>query len=162
MQAVDIVSPDDVLYDGADVLMVHRLSGVENQQSIVFEEAFRALQVGVSGGELRRALGLCAERIDPSVDFHVALMALLYHPSQRVPSGIPALRSGEESAPRFVAALVESVGLGPHLKHDGVDARSLTNVEMLRESLLHLLRREPLKLPIDTLNPRSSKFAFRR
>ena len=71
------------------------------------------------------------------------------------------LSPGEKATPRFVRTLVERIGFGSHLKHDGVDPHGMQHIELLGQVGLHLFARQAHKLPIDTLYPGAAHLAFR-
>ena len=71
-----------------------------------------------------------------------------------------ALHTGEVSAPRLVARLVERVGFGAYLEDDGIDARLLQGVELGGEHALHALFVHTLELAVDALYPGSAEFAL--
>lgn len=109
-----------------------------------------------------RTLGLGAEGVDPSVQFHAALMTFVDHPGKRVPvrRRRRSLSSRKETGPRFVGGLVHGIGLAAHLKDDGIDATPLHHIELVGQILLHFAAAHALELTIDHLNPRTAKFAF--
>ena len=162
VQAVDIITAYNVRCHTADVSAVFLQGGVHNEQAVVTKAALGMAHGVMRVGQERCALRLGAERINPGVDFHAALVALLHHPGQRVPTlfGSLSLLSGQETRPRLVAAFVERVGLTAHLKHDDVHAAALHHVELVDKVALHLLTAHALKLAVDDLNPSTAKFAF--
>ena len=161
VDAVDVVALHDVGHHLTDVLAILRHSGVEEPQPIVLEEAVGMLQE-VGTGERGRTLRLGTERIDPGVQFHASLVALLHHPGQRVPIGFGhlALHTRQKAAPGFHVTLVEGIALGTHLEEDGVDARTLQFVKLVDEGYLHAVAPDAVPLIVDTLNPRSAKLAL--
>ena len=86
-----------------------------------------------------RTLGLGAEGVDPSVQFHAALMTFVDHPGKRVPvrRRRRSLSSRKETGPRFVGGLVHGIGLAAHLKDDGVDAACLQVIKLADEVFFH-------------------------
>ena len=117
----------------------------------------------VVDGQLARVLRLRPIGVDPSVELHAAAVTLVDHPLQRVPigRGRRALATGQEAAPRLVAARVEGVALGAHLEDNGIDAVFLQLVELIGQRALHLLRAEAKKLAVDALDPGAAKLALR-
>ena len=162
VQAVDIITAYNVRCHTADVSAVFLQGGVHNEQAIIFKATLGVAHSIMRVSQERRAFRLGAEGINPSVDFHAALVALLHHPGQRVPAlfGSLSLLSGQEARPRFVATLVKRVGLTAHLKHDDVHAAALHHVELVDEVALHLVAAHALKLAVDDLNPSTAKFAL--
>ena len=163
MQSVHIVAAHDVGGDGTDIFAVFRHAGVEEHEVVVFEEAFRVLHVGVRRCQFRSAFGLGAERVDPSVQFHAALMTFVHHPRQRVPIGCGPLPlpPREVAAPRFVGRLVKGVGLAAHLENHGVHPALLQCVQLIGEIALHGVARKALELAVDKLYPRAPELALR-
>ena len=164
MEAVDVISAHDVLHDVADILAVLRQTRIQQQLSVVVEGTLWVLHAHVVHGKCCGGLGLCTIGINPSMDFHSALVALIHHPLQRIPVGRRGLSllTGEETAPRFKAALVEGVALRSYLEDDGVDTVALQLIELRRERLLHLLGSHAQELSVNTLYPSSSEFPFVR
>ena len=163
VQPVHVVAAHDVGGDGTDILAVLRHAGVEENEVVVFEEAFRVLHVGVRRRQLRSALRLGTERVDPRVQLHAALMAFVHHPRQRVPIGRGALSlpPREVAAPRFVGRLVKGVGLAAHLEHHGVHPALLQRVQLIGEIALHGVARKALELAVDKLYPRAPELTLR-
>ena len=163
MQSVHVVAAYDVGGDGTDIFAVFRHAGVEEHEVVVFEEAFRVLHVGVRCCQFRSAFGLGAERVDPGVQFHAALMTFVHHPRQRVPIGCGplSLPPREVAAPRLVGRLVKGVGLAAHLENHGVHSALLQGVELLGEIVLHGVARKPLELAVDKLDPRAPELTLR-
>ena len=108
-----------------------------------------------------RAFCLRTEGIDPCVQLHATIVTLINHPSQRIPTRIFSLLSGEEFAPRFKWTLIKCIGFGAHLKHHRIDATSLQHIKLSSQVSLHLLSAHALKLTIHTLNPGTAHLAFR-
>ena len=164
MEAVDVVSAHDVLHDVADILAVLRQTRIKQQLSVVVKGTLRVLHAHVVHGKCCGGLGLCTIRINPSMNLHTALVALIHHPLQWIPirrRGL-SLLSGEETTPRFKATFIESVALRSHLEDDGVDAVTLQLIELRRERLLHLQGFHAQELSVNTLYPSSSEFSFVR
>ena len=163
VDGINVVPAHDVAHDFADVSARFGQSGVEVKLSGILHEPFGMRIVRMLRREGGRSLRPCPIRVDPRMNLHVALVAFLHHELQRVPRGrrrFP-LHSGQIPAPRLERRLVQGVGLSPHLKDNGIDARPLQVVELSRQSPFHLLRRHSLKLPVDALNPRAAKLTFR-
>ena len=95
------------------------------------------------------------------MQFHATIVTLVDHPREGIPAWILTLTSCEKFAPRFIIALVECIGFGTHLKHHGIDATGLQDIELTGEIGLHLLATHALELAIDTLNPSTTHLALR-
>ena len=161
VETIHVVTAHDVGSHIADVTLIFHDARIEEQQSIIAQEAFGILKIGVCGGKFFRTLGFGTERIDPRVQLHATVMTLVDHPREWIPTRILTLTSGEKFAPRFVVALIEGIGFCTHLKHHGIDATGLQNIELAGEIGLHLLATHALELSIDTLNPSTAHLAFR-
>ena len=163
MEAIDVIAADDIADDAEDVVAVLALAGVEDLESVIVEDALGMGHGDVVDGQLARVLRLRTIGIDPGVELHAAAVTLVDHPLQRVPigRGRRALATGQEAAPRLVAARVEGVALGAHLEDNGVDAVFLQLVELIGQRALHLLGAEAKKLAVDALDPSAAKLALR-
>ena len=162
VDAIDVVAGDDVVYDLADEFAVFGSSRVEENKSVVVEEAVGVARVFVGRSQSRRSLRLGPIRIDPGMQFHLSSMALLNHPLQRVPIRVwrHSLLSGQEAAPRLYPAGIERVAFYTHLEEDGVDAVLLQVVELTGEHCLHLVALHVHELSVDSLNPCSAKLSL--
>lgn len=88
MEAVYLVTGNDVFRNLADVISVFLKGRIENVLSVIDEIAAWMLVRNMIGCQGCGTLGLGSKRIDPRMDFHVALVALLYHPLQGIPIGL--------------------------------------------------------------------------
>jgi len=161
VQTVDIVTAHNVGRHITDVALVFDLTRVENDESVVGEKAIGFEPIGVVGRQFFGVFGLGAEGIDPSMQLHTATMTLAHHPFEGIPTGILSLTAGEPTTPGFIATAIEGIGFCTHLKHHGIDATGLQNIELAGEIGLHLLATHALELSIDTLNPSTAHLAFR-
>ena len=73
----------------------------------------------------------------------------------------PTLLTGQETAPWFELALVESVALRTHLEDNHIHTVLHQLIELIGQRLLHLLGAHALKLSVDTLNPRTAHLTLR-
>ena len=62
--------------------------------------------------------------------------------------------------PWFITGLVKRIAFGTHLKEDGIDATLLERIKLVGEHLTNLSWALTQILPVDTLNPGTSKFAL--
>ena len=164
MESIDVISAHDVLHDVADILAVLRQTRVQQQLSVVVKGTLWVLHAHVVHGKCCGGLGFCTIGINPSMNLHTALVALVHHPLQRIPvrrRGL-SLLTGEEATPRFKATFIEGVALRSHLEDDGINAVALQLIELSRERLLHLLGSHAQELSVNTLYPSSSEFPFVR
>ena len=93
---------------------------------------------------------------------HATTMTLLHHPCQRVPIrfGSTTLLGGKITAPRLESACIKSIGLGTHLKHDGINATTLQLVQLHGQRALHPLASDTCPLVVHTLYPSTTKLAL--
>ena len=100
--------------------------------------------------------------INPCVQFHAALVALVDHPRQGIPIGIGlgALFASQIVAPRLDTAFVERITLWAHLEDDGVAAVFLQFVQLIGQRLFHRLGTHAFKLSVHALNPSTTELAF--
>ena len=161
VQAVYIIATHDVGCNFANVALIFHHTRIKNQQSIIAKEAFRIFEIRVRSSQFVRTFCLRTKGINPCVQLHATIVTLINHPSQRIPTWVATLLSGEEFAPRFKRTLIKCIGFGAHLKHHRIDATSLQHIELMSEIGLHLLSAHALKLTIDTLNPGTAHLAFR-
>ena len=114
------------------------------------------------GSQRRCALRLRTIRINPRMQLHTTLMTLVYHPLQRVPIGRRCLTllACQETTPRFYATLIERITFRTHLEDNRVDTIFLEFIQLIRQSLLHLLRSHSQELSVHTLNPSTAKLTF--
>ena len=93
---------------------------------------------------------------------HAPLMALFYHPLQRVPIGLwcLSLLACEEPAPWFYIALIECVAFGSDLENDGIDTVFFEFIQLIEQRLLHLLGGHTQELSVDALYPCSPELTF--
>ena len=162
MEPVDVVAADDVGHYLTDVTVVLGQARVEENQSVVLKEAVGILHIGVHHGQLGGALRLGPERVDPGVQLHAPAVTLLNHPLQGVPIGVGslALLPCQETAPRLVGRVVESVGLATYLEDDRIDAALLHHIELARQIGLHGIAGHALELPVDKLDPSTTELTL--
>ena len=162
VQAVHVVTLHNVHGHTADVVAVLRLAGVEEHQAVVMEEALGMLEIGMLCRQGHSALGLGTVGVYPCVALHATAVTLLHHPCQRVPIrlGGTSLLCRQVAAPGFHLALVQGIGLGTHLEHDGIDAATLQFVQLHGQRLLHPLASDTRPLVIDTLYPGTAEFSL--
>ena len=162
MNSIDIIARDNILHYLANIISILFQRWIQDELSVVRNHTIRMKQGHVIGGQLRRTFCFGSERIYPCMEFHPTLMTLVYHPLKRVPirRRSHTLSTCEKTAPRFQLTLVKGIALGTHLEDNSIDAVLLKLVQLMKEVLLHSLRTQSLKLPIDTLNPRSPELTF--
>ena len=164
MNTVNIIAAHDVLNHLADIVAIGSDARIQDAQTVVGEHALGMGHGNMIAGKNRCPLGAGTIGIEPGVQLHTALVALLHHPLQRVPIRrrcLP-LHTRQETAPRLVFACVERITLGTHLEDDSVDAVLLQLVELPRQFLLHANSPLALELTVNTLNPRPAELALRR
>ena len=96
------------------------------------------------------------------MQLHTALVTLFNHPFKRVPircRSLP-LTTCKKAAPWFYIAFIQCITLGSYLKYHGIDAGGFHNIQLIRQSFLHLFGSHSEKLTIDTLYPCASKLSF--
>ena len=160
VKSVHIIASHDVVGHTADIVAVLLQSGVEDELACVCERALGMLHGDVAGSHLPGRGYPCAVGVDPRMQLHAALVALLHHPLQRVPVGtwrLP-LTACKETAPRLDGAGIQRVALGTYLEDDGVDTVSPKHVQLMGELLLHRRCREPIVLSVDNLHPSPAEF----
>ena len=165
MYAVNVVTLDDVVHHLYNILAVLAHTWIKNEESVVREHTSRIGHCYVFRVETRSEFSLCTIWVQPSVQLHATLVALVDHPLQWVPVRLRCLTlyACKEAAPRLNITLIESIALGTHLEEDSVHAILLQLVELIGQCLLHLLGRHTDELPVHALNPRSAKLTlFRR
>ena len=162
VQSIDVIACHDVADDIADIVAAGLQGRVQQRQTVVLERPF-----GMLHNDMVASIAVCRLRlgtigVNPCVQLHAALVALVDHPSQRVPIGIGfgALFAGQVVAPWLDVALIEGVALGPHLEDDGVAAVFLQLVQLVRQRLFHRLGTHALKLSVHALNPGAAELAF--
>ena len=162
MQSIHIIATDDIIHHLTYIVASLGLSGVEDDLSVVCERHLRVPDGDMALARRLSSFRLSSEGIDPCMQFHAPFMSLCNHPCQRIPVGLrcPTLFCCEEAAPRFQVALVEGITFRSDLEDDGVDPILLQFIELIRESVLHLLSGHSDELSVDALYPCSSKFAF--
>ena len=162
VEAVDVVAAYYVVDNLADVIPVLWNTRIEYVQYIVGKHPFGICYGYVVGGQGGSTLCLGAIGVYPRMQFHSALMALVYHPLQGVPvrRWRLSLNTCKEAAPRLELALVEGITLWTHLENDGVDTITLQFIKLLRQGSLHSRRGHTLELSVYTLYPRTPEFPF--
>ena len=162
MQSVNVVTLHDVGHDGADIVAVVLQGRVEDEHPVEVDEALGVFLVGVLQSQALGPLRFGAVWVDPCVQLHAALMALVYHPLQGVPEwfGSHTLLACQVAAPWLVVGEVERIGLGAHLEDDGVDTCPLQRVELCGKGILHLSGSHPYELSVDGLYPCSAELAL--
>ena len=164
MNAIHVITQQDVRHDVANVVPVLRHPRIHNQLFAIPEIPPGMLSVIMCGSQFLRTLRFGPVRIDPGMQLHTPCMTLGYHPLQRIPIGRRrrALLSGQITAPRFEAAGIKRVELGAHLKQNGIDTALLQFIQLVRQRTLHLCRTQPHKLIVHTLYPCAAKLPFGR
>ena len=162
MDTVDIIAGDDILGHLTDIVAVLWHTGIENKHIVVSKAGHRLSDSDMLRGQLLGGLRLGAIGIDPGVQFHPTLMALGNHPLKGIPVRLRGLTllTGEETAPRLKLALIEGIALRAYLEDNHIHTVLLQLVELIGQRLLHLLGTHPLKLSVDTLNPRATHFSL--
>ena len=163
MDSIHVIAAHDVLHHLTDIVAVGGDAWVQDTQAVVREYSFGMGDCDMIVGKHRRPLGAGTIGIEPRMQLHPTLVALLHHPIQRVPIGRGSLtlHTRQETAPRLVFAFVERVALRAHLEDDGVHPILLQFVELASQLLLYGHRALTLELAIHTLNPRPAELAFR-
>ena len=119
VNCVDIIARDDVAHHGADEFAALRQSRVEVGLPAILHKPFGVFVIDVPGCEFFHfALGVGhAIGVEPSVEFHAAVVTFGNHKLQRIPIGIGRLAkfAGEIHAPRLEIRGIESIGFGAHL-----------------------------------------------
>ena len=162
MDTVDIITGDDILGHLADIIAVLGQSGIQDKHIVIGETTHRLPHGDMIGSQLLGGLRLSTIGIDPRVQLHPALVTLGDHPLQRIPVRLRGLTllTGQETAPGFEFALIEGIALRTHLEDDHIRTVLLQLVELIGQRLLHLLGAHPLKLSVDTLNPRTTHLSL--
>ena len=108
MEAVDIVAPHNILSHLTYISTIIGKGGIENVKTVVTENASRFTNGNMIISQFVGELCLGPIRIDPCVNLHATLMALLDHPCQRIPIGLwcTTLHTGQKTTPRLELALV--------------------------------------------------------
>ena len=155
VDAVHIITQQDVCHHVADIVPVLGDARVHNQLPAVLEIAVGMLEI-----RMRLCHFLCSFRlgpvgIDPGMQFHAPCVALHHHPLQRIPIGRrrSPLPPRQETAPRFEAAGIKRIELRTHLEEDGVDATLLQLVQLVSQRALHLFCPHARELVVHTLYP---------
>ena len=163
MQSVNIITLQDVCYHLTDIVAVLLQCRIQHFQSVIVETTLGMLNHHMIAGICMGRLRLGTIGINPSVQLHTALVALLHHPSQRVPVrlGSLALPSRQIAAPRFQRTLVKRITFWANLEDDDVTTILLQLVQLVTQRLLHGFGAHAHKLPVHTLYPGSTKLTFR-
>ena len=112
------------------------MGGVEHRVVVDGEEPSGVAPFFVPlGGELLDVGGVGgqAEGVYPGVALEAALVALLDHKGQGVPSGVLAAGARQRRGPRLVARFVVGVGQGAHMEANAGKARLVKVVEVGRK-----------------------------
>ena len=162
METVDIVACHNVTHHLTDEVAVLLDGRIQQHQTVVFEATLRIAVDDMTTDRAMCRLGLGTIGINPSMQFHIALMALFNHPFQRVPVGLrcPTLLSCQIVAPRLQLTLVEGIAFGTHLENDGIATIFFQLIQLITQRLLHILGRHALELSVDTLYPRTAELAL--
>ena len=164
MDAVDVVTGDDVAHHAADEESAVGDAGIEERHAVIAHEPLGMAAVDVRLGEVLKVRCAGAIGVEPGVKLQPAQVAGFDEVSQwieRVVLGRFALTARQPAAPRLVARGVEGVGLGADLEEDGVDAIAFQAVEALIHERAKIVGRESaVVVLVDGLKPRAAKFAF--
>ena len=164
VEAVDVVAAHNIGSYLTDIMAVFSFSGIENQKAVIRKTTIGIQLRRVISRQSARAFRLRTERIDPRVQLHPAQVALLHHPSQRVPirRGRHALTPRKVTAPRLVGTIIQGIAFHSHLEDNRIHAAGFKGVELAGQIGLHSFALQALKLPVNGLNPRASKLALRK
>ena len=160
VKGIDVITAHDVTNNLADVLAVFRKPRIEIQLSSILNKELRMLVVRMDRRQSSCSFGLRTIRIDPSMEFHIALVTFVNHPLQRIPLWRLSLYPCKETAPRLIAGLIKGIRFCTHLENNGIDTRLLQCIELRSQHALHGFFRHPLKLSVHTLNPRTAEFTL--
>ena len=162
VQAVDIIARHNITDDVANIVAAGLLGRIQQRQTVVLKRPLGMFYNDVVAGIFVRQFRLGTIGINPCVQLHAALVALVDHPRQRIPIGIGfcALFASQIVAPRLDIALVERVALGANLEDDGVATVFLQFVQLIGQRLFHRLGTHALELSIHALNPRTAELSF--
>ena len=162
MQAIHIVTLHYIHSHTADIIAVLWLTWIEKHETVVMEKAFGVLEIGMLCRQGHSALSLGSIGVNPCMALHATTMALLHHPCQRVPIrlGSTSLLCRQITAPWFHLALVQSIGLGTHLKHDGIDTTTFQFVQLHGQCILHPLTTNACPLVVHTLYPGTAELTL--
>ena len=160
MYTVNVVTVDNIAHYPAYMLTVALQRRIEIQLSLIFNEQF-----GTFSGHMVICHMLCSFSartvgVNPSMQFHIASMAFVYHESQRVPPWRASLHTGHVAAPRFKTGLIKGIALYTHLEYYSIDIHLLQVIEHVNEITLHLLFVHSHELPVHGLYPCSAEFAL--
>lgn len=164
VKGVDVVACQQVAHHLIDKIATLGQGRVEVDFAVgIFHKPFGVFIVDVPCGRSVFAAGGHAIGVDPCVQLHASLVALLNHELQRVPqwSGGFSCFSRYPSAPWFELTGIGSVGLGAYLPNDGIHACTFELVELLDEVVACFLdsHRGILVLAND-VKPCSAKLMF--
>ena len=163
MQAIDIITGDDIPDDVTDIVTAGLEGRIEQCQTIVLESPLRMLHNNMIAGIGMSYLRLGTIRVYPGMQFHTATVTLVNHPLQGIPIGSrsPTLLCCEIIAPGLQLTLIEGITLRTYLENDGITAIFLQLVKLIGQRALHLFGTHALKLSIDTLNPGTTELSLR-
>ena len=155
MDTIHIITGHNVLCHHTYIVAILIDTRIQNKQVVVSKTGIWFANGNVIIGQLMCGLGLGTERVDPCVQLHAALVALVDHPLQRVPIwvGRLALHTCQESAPRLDVTLVKRITLRANLEDYHIHAILLQLVELIGKRLLHLLCPHVQELSVNTLYP---------
>ena len=162
MQAIHIVTLQDIRHYLTDIVTILLQRRIKQRQTVIFKTTLRMLTYHMIARIGMSHLGLCTVGINPGMQLHTTLVALFYHPCQRVPIGIRShtLLPCQIIAPRLISALIQSIALSTNLKDDDVTSVFLQLVQLIAQRLLHGLFAHAHKLSVHTLYPGSAHFAL--
>ena len=105
VQTVDIIACHNVADDVADIVAAGLLGWIQQRQAIVLKRPLGMFYNDVVAGIFVRHFRLGTIGVNPCVQLHAALVALVDHPRQRIPIGIRlgALFASQIVAPRLMA-----------------------------------------------------------
>jgi len=170
--AVDVVLLYQLLADIHDALIGCIEGGIEDDGGCaagigVAEQHLGILESAVLGCTPSFGIGRPSVGIDPRMALQSAIVALLNHERQRVPSRIPTSLICQITGPRLIAGLLESIAHRTNLKIDGVEVVFLKHVQIPNHLLLLLIanadsiasRARPIDA-IDSRHPYAAHFAL--
>ncbi len=162
MYAIHIVMIEYVFYDHACIETVLWKCGVEDVEPVIFEDTFGVADGRMVGSQFLGKLVFGTVWFNPCVALHLAAMALLHHPGQRIPAvrGRESLRAREVARPRLVRRAVKGIAFSSHLEEDGIDTAPLQAVKLCRQHGTYLRGSLAYILAIDALYPCTTKLTL--
>lgn len=162
MDAIDVVTADDVEDDLDGVVACVRFPGIEPRVAAVLADELGLLAGDMVGRHGGVGLQPGAEGIEPGVEFQSMRMGLAHREGQRIPEGLRslALVSAQEFRPGFVGGIVEGVAGRPDLEEQCVQVQAGCEFDEIAELGLLLGDRETgAAWPVDVLHRRHPRGA---